>query len=419
MKEIDVMEESRVIIPLIEAAVEAAKPEKYLKDIKIGSNILSKGNEEIRFNNIYMIAVGKAALSMARPFLNVKFKDRIIISIEKGGIDDVIVSSHPLSSENGYLGARRVLDLISKTGENDLILFLLSGGASAILADYLIPTDLVNALFTDLMKAGADIFELNTVRKHLSFLKGGRMVKQTRSKILSLIVSDVMGDDLSTIGSGPTYFDNSTFQDAIEIMKKFNLDGKYPEIVQILKEPERYGLIETLKKEEFPHWRVVNEIICNNEKSLNAVEKKARGYGYGVVNLGTVVSGEARIVARELYKKFSSIGKKTVMVSGGETVVTVRGNGKGGRNQEFVLSLVREIKEDEVIASFGTDGIDGTSDAAGAVADYSTNIKARTLPVEKYLENNDSYSFFKKTNTLIITGPTGTNVMDIQIFIRK
>lgn len=419
MKKIDIMEESMVIIPLIEEAIEAAKPEKYLKDIKIGSNTLLKGNEEIRFNNIYMIAVGKAALSMARPFLNVRFKDRIIISIENDGMDDVIVSSHPLSNENGYLGARKVLDLISRTGEEDLILFLLSGGASAILADYLIPVSSVNALITDLMKAGADIFELNTVRKHLSFLKGGKLVKQTRSKILSLIVSDVMGDDLSTIGSGPTYFDNSTFQDAIEILKKFNLDGKYPEIVQILKEPERHGLMETLKKEEFPEWRVINEIICNNEKSLNAVEKKAKEYGYGVANLGTVVSGEARIAAKEIYKKFSSIGKKTVMVSGGETVVTVRGNGKGGRNQEFVLSLVREIKEDEVIASFGTDGIDGISDAAGAVADYSTNIKARTLPVEKYLENNDSYSFFKKTNTLIVTGPTGTNVMDIQIFIRK
>lgn len=419
MDKLNILEDSKIVIPLIEEAIEAAKPGKYLKNVKIQDKMLHYKDYEIKFENIYLIAVGKAAISMVRPFLDIKLKERVIVSIEKNGIDDVIVSSHPLSSESGYLGAKKIVNLLSKATENDLILFLLSGGASAILGDYIIPVEQANSLFSDLMRAGADIFELNAVRKHLSFLKGGRVVKLTKAKILSLIVSDVMGDDLSTIGSGPTYFDSYTFNDAIKVMEKFKLDIKYLGIMDMLRNPEKYGISETLKRDEFPEDRVFNEIICNNEKSLKAVENKGREMGYYVFNLGTVVSGEAKIVSKELYKKFLELEEKSIMVSGGEPVVTVKGTGKGGRSQEFVLSLVPFIGRNEIIASFGTDGIDGVTDAAGAVADYSTRKFAENMDIEKYLENNDSYNFFKKSGNLIITGPTGTNVMDVQIFIRK
>ncbi|MGC8700003.1 MAG: glycerate kinase type-2 family protein [Thermoplasmata archaeon] len=415
--DINILQENKSIIPLIESAIQAALPEQYLNEVRLSNKYLNYKDLLIDFENIYLIAVGKAAPSMSKPFLNYKFKKRIIISNESYGLNDVIISSHPFSNENGYFGAKEIENLLKNTKENDLVLFLLSGGASSLLADYVIPIDIVNSLFSDLMKNGADIFDLNTVRKHLSFLKGGRMAKITKSKILSLIISDVMRDDLSIIGSGPTYYDNSSFIDAIEVIKKFKLDKKYEKIIEILNNPAKYSLLETIKKNEFPSWRVWNKIICNNEKSLKAVEKKGNEMGFNVLNIGTTVSGEAKIVSKEIYRKFEDLENNSVLVSGGETVVTVKGKGKGGRNQEFVLSLLGEIKENEVIASFGTDGIDGPTDAAGAAADFST--KSTMDEIKNYLENNDSYNFFKKKGTLIFTGPTGTNVMDVQIFMKK
>ncbi|MGC8663645.1 MAG: glycerate kinase type-2 family protein [Thermoplasmata archaeon] len=416
---INILEENKLIIPLIDSAIEAAKPEKYMKNILVKNNILYFNDIEISFKNNYLIAIGKAAISMVKSLRPFNFKKKIIISNEKDPLDEVIISSHPLSNENGYLGALEIMKLISETDENDLIVLLLSGGASSMLADYRIPIEIANSLFSDLMKAGANIFELNMVRKHLSFLKGGRFAKSTKSKILTLIISDVLGDDLSTIGSGPTYFDNSTFKDAIEVMKKFHLENKYSKILKMFTDPENFSITETVKDKEFPKDRVWNKIICNNEKALKAAETEGIRFGFNVINLGTIVSGEAKLVSGELYSKFSSLDKKSILISGGETVVTVNGGGKGGRNQELVLSLVNEIKENEVIASFGTDGIDGVTDAAGAVADYSTRKRSSIEEINEYLRNNDSYNFFKKMGTLIMTGPTGTNVMDVQILIKR
>ncbi len=403
---VEILEKNKVILDLVETAIRAADPLPKILSMK--DDILSGD-----YRNIYIIGVGKASKRMMEAFEGVRAK-RFVVSREESPYG--IVAGHPYPDENSFRAARIILDLLRESGKGDLIVFLISGGASALVGDYVVDLERIKALTERLMKAGANIHELNRVRKHLSYLKGGRVVKYTEADIVSLIVSDVMGDDLSTIGSGLTSPDATTFQDAIEVMEKFPVDN---EIMDILRNPGRYGLIETVKEDEFPHERVKNIIICKNSDSLQAVEVRAKELGYYVKNLGTVVSGEARIVSHRLFDEFEKLQERSVLVSGGETVVRVKGHGKGGRNQELVLSLIDRIEGNQVITSFGTDGIDGPTDAAGAVADYSTRLKAEGMDWMDYLENNDSYSFFRRMGTLIITGPTGTNVMDVQIFMKN
>ncbi len=406
IKNVDILEENSIILDLMEIAIGAADP--YPKLISMKEDLL-KGVK----GKIFIIGAGKASKRMISAFEGIEAR-RFVVSKEKSEYG--IVAGHPYPDENSYIAAKRIMELLHESGSDDLVIFLISGGASALVGDYAIPLEKIKDLTEKLMKAGANIHDLNKVRKHLSYLKGGRVVKQTRARIISLIVSDVMGDDLSTIGSGMTAPDSTTFEDALEVLEKYNV--RDAEIEDMLKFPERYGLSETVKEDEFPYDRVRNVIICKNSDSLKAVEERAVNLGYTVKNLGTVVSGEARIVSQKIYGEFEKMPEKSILISGGEPVVTVKGKGKGGRNQEFVLSLLYRIKKNEVIGSIGTDGIDGPTGAAGAVADYSTVIKSSGMDVEKFLVNNDSYTFFRKMGTLIFTGPTGTNVMDVQIFIR-
>lgn len=415
--DVNIYEQNKIIMKFIENTIDAVKPDKFMKDIVFNGNEIIYKDILINYENLYVISVGKAALGMFQNIKPKKIKEKIVVSNVNN--QDVIFSSHPFSNENGILVAKWIKKILENAGRNDLILFLISGGSSSMVADFVISLNIANSLFYDLMKSGADIYELNTVRKHLAYLKGGKVIKLTNAKILSFIVSDVIGDDLSTIGSGLTYYDNSTFEDALNILYKYNLDKKYPEVINILKNPEKFGIEETLKKSEFPEDRVFNKIICNNEIALKAAKQYAENLNYYAKNLGTVIKGEAREVSKLIYNKFSELENKSVLIAGGESTVKVKGIGMGGRNQEFVLSLVKYIKENEVIASFGTDGIDGNTDAAGAVADYSVRLRSKNIDLDYYLNNNDSYTFFKKLGTLIYTGNTGTNVMDVAIFIKN
>ncbi|MEM0116084.1 MAG: DUF4147 domain-containing protein [Thermoplasmata archaeon] len=404
--DVNILEKNKIIIKLMEKAIQAADP--YPKIISMKNEIFHNST-----GKIYIIGVGKGSSRMILAFEGIEAK-RFVVSNE--GSRYGISAGHPYPNENSYLAAKEILEILKESKENDLVIFLISGGASSLVGDYIVSVEKIREITEKLMKAGADIYDLNTVRKHISYLKGGRVIKYTKARIISLIVSDVMGDDLSTIGSGLTSPDETTFSDALEILEKYNIKDK--EIEEILKKPEKFQIFETVKKDEFPYDRVKNIIICRNFDSLKAVESEAKNLGYNVKNLGTIVSGEARIISQKIYDEFDTMPSHSVLVSGGEPVVTVKGNGKGGRNQEFVLSLIKRIKENEVIGSIGTDGIDGPTDAAGAVADYSTLIKSSEYEIMEYLNNNDSYSFFKKMGTLIITGPTGTNVMDVQIFLK-
>jgi glycerate-2-kinase len=407
MNEINILEKNKVILELIQEAIRAADPLPKLMEIR--NNIL-KG----QYGRIYIIGVGKASKRMMMAFEDVDAKKFVV---SKEYFPYGIVAGHPYPDENSYEAARRILNMLKEAKMNDLVIFLISGGASSLVGDYVVPLEKIREITERLMKSGANIYELNKVRKHLSYLKGGRVIRYTNARIISLIVSDVMGDALSTIGSGLTSPDETTFMDAIDVMEKYSIRDN--DIMDILKNPDKHGLFETIKYDEFPVERVDNIIICKNSDSLKAVENKALALGYNVKNLGTIVSGEARVASSMLFDKFEKLPEKSVLISGGETVVTVRGKGKGGRNQELVLSSLNRIGENDVITSFGTDGIDGPTDAAGAVADYSTRKRSEGINIMEYLENNDSYTFFKKMGTLIITGPTGTNVMDVQIFMKN
>ena len=302
---------------------------------------------------------------------------------------------------------------------------LISGGGSALLSYPRISLkDMKNT--TDLLlKSGADINQINTVRKHLSFVKGGQLIKNVKCKVICFIISDIAGDPLEFISSGPTYPDSTTFDDAEKILREYGLFNKIPiSVKNIINDGLNGNIPETLKKNNPIFQKVTNVIIANNALACKEAEKKAKQLGYQTMILTTSLEGEAKDVGLYLTDKvndFQSFDKKIVFISGGETTVTVKGNGIGGRNQEMVLSCVRNIAGKNIVfSSFSTDGIDGNNDAAGAIADtftFDRAIKIKADPI-KFLNDNNSYNFFKNLKDLLYTGPTGTNVMDLQLIVR-
>jgi hydroxypyruvate reductase/glycerate 2-kinase len=323
--------------------------------------------------------------------------------------------------------------MLKELDKNSLVICLISGGGSALLvAPYrgisLADKQEVTGL---LLKAGADICELNTVRKHISAVKGGRLAEAAQpAAIISLILSDVIGDRLDMIASGPTAPDKTTYSDAYNVIRKFRLEDSLPASVAEIIDKGMCGLVpETPKDDNLIFQSVRNIIIGSNKIATDAAKKAAELLGYSATVISNEVSGEASIVAGELARKSIALkkalnsGDKACLIAGGETTVTVRGNGKGGRNTELALVFGMEIKGLPGITflSAGTDGTDGATDAAGAVVDGQTVAKAAESGIDawEHLKNNDSYTFFSKTGDLFITGPTGTNVMDLQIVLME
>ncbi len=316
------------------------------------------------------------------------------------------------------MGARRIAQIASQAGPDDLIVCLISGGASALLPLPAPPITLAQKQKTTrlLLHCGASIHEINCVRKHMSRIKGGQLARLAYpATLVTLILSDVVGDDLDVIGSGPTVPDRSTVADARAILAKYRI-------------PNKLSLEETPKPGDKVFEKTHNAIVGSNALAVDAAVKEARSLGFHTLLLSTFVEGEAREVARvyaAIAKQIRATGRpiKTpaCVIAGGETTVTVRGNGVGGRNQEFALAAAMDIPglRDVVILSAGTDGTDGPTDAAGAIADGSTLARAQALGLDAaaFLANNDSYRFFEATGDLIKTGPTGTNVADVQLIL--
>ena len=338
---------------------------------------------------------------------------------------------HPIPDENGLKATKRMIELLKKNAtEKTLVLCLISGGGSALLvAPYEgVTLEEKKVVTTLLLKAGADIEELNTVRKHISRVKGGRLAEHCYpAKIVSFILSDVIGDHLETIASGPTAPDETTYKHALTVLKKYNLFKNVPpNVLDLLRKGEKGIIPETLKKDNPVLKKVTNIIVGNNKKALNAIKNQAIKLGFNAQIISTEIHGEAREVAKSLATRALKVKKTSdnlpvCLISGGETTVTVKGSGMGGRNTELALAFALEIAGTKGITllSAGSDGTDGITDAAGAIVNADTIYKAKNLGLnpKTYLENNDSYSFFKKTGELFITGPTGTNVMDIQIIL--
>jgi len=341
---------------------------------------------------------------------------------------EVVEAGHPIPDRTGLAAGQRVLDLIKKAGERDLVIVLLSGGASALL-----PAPVEGVSLTDkqvvttlLLRSGATIQEINAVRKHVSHLKGGNMATAAApATVLTLVLSDVVGNDLAGIGSGPTVPDPTTFHDAMAILHHYDLWDKIPQAIKDhLVQGSRSGSSETPKPNHPAFAKVHNVIIGDVRVALDAAAAQARRLGFHPVILSSSLTGEAREVAkvfgamiREIVAADRPIKRPAALLAGGETTVTVRGTGAGGRCQEFTLALALEIAGLKKVTVFacGTDGVDGSTDAAGAVADGATLERAQALGMQpqRFLDQNDSYTFFHSLAQTLQTGPTRTNVTDL------
>jgi hydroxypyruvate reductase/glycerate 2-kinase len=395
------------------------------------------------FNRLFIVGFGKAAFLMTKAVCD-KVSNLITggVVITKYGhaLDrnlhpniELHEAGHPIPDNNGLAATKNAVSLLKLADERTLVLCLISGGGSALLSA---PKGAVS--FDDkqratelLLKAGASINELNTVRKHISEIKGGRLAEYAYpAKVVSLILSDVIGDELDVIASGPTTPDSTTYRMALDVVEKYRLAEKLPEaVLDILKDGVEGMVADTPKEGNQIFEGVENIIIGSNRKAALAAMEKAKELGFNATILSTEIQGEAIDAARWLAKKAIETkrlledkdGKKICLISGGETTVTVKGKGKGGRNTELALVFALEVtgREGITFLSAGTDGTDGPTDAAGAIVSGETIQKAESLNLdpESYLANNDSYTFFSKTGELFITGPTGTNVMDLQIIL--
>ncbi|HEY7746370.1 MAG TPA: glycerate kinase [Desulfuromonadales bacterium] len=343
----------------------------------------------------------------------------------------VCEAGHPVPDGNGLRATAELIDLVQAADVRTLIVTLISGGGSALLVSPQDGISLADKQRTTslLLNAGADIGELNTVRKHLSRVKGGRLAEAAYpATVVSLILSDVIGDRLDVIASGPTAADPTTYGEALGILERYRLSEQVPPpVLDLLRRGDRGDIPETPKAGSPFLDRVENIIVGSNRQALEAAARSAREHGFTVEILSVELAGEAREVGRQLARQaLTAAGRKSgdtglCLLAGGETTVTVRGKGKGGRNMELALAFAIEIEGQPGITllSAGTDGTDGPTDAAGAIVDGETVVSARLkgLDPREYLDNNDSYNFFKTCGGLLITGATGTNVMDIQILV--
>jgi glycerate 2-kinase len=435
----------RIALILLETAISAVNPQKLLRNrVQLQENTLKIDDLQLdldRYNRILVIGGGKASGAMAES-LEELLADRIdkgFINIPEGSSHKFKVKAielneagHPIPSEQGQRGAKRILELMNDVDEHSLVIFLLSGGGSALLPlpQNDITLDEMKVVTTLLLKCGATINEINVVRKHFSRIKGGRLaVASHPATMLCLILSDVIGDPLSSIASGPTVPDPSTYSDAIHILKRYGIWEETPLTIRRFMEDGLNGLNEESPKPGDPRFAKVHNIVLgNNGIALAAAEAQAKKMGFNSLILSSYVSGEAKHVGtvlasigRELMVRDQPAQKPCVILAGGETTVTVTGEGRGGRNGELALNAAFGLEgfEGVTLSSVGTDGIDGMSDSAGAIIDGSTleRAKAKGLNPLDFLQNNDSHTFFKELGDLIYTGPTGTNVNDVMLVV--
>ncbi len=405
-------------LEILEAGLQAADPKNIIskfvtpKEIKIDSKIFNIEN----YSSIYTVAFGKAADSMTRA-LNaiIPIKSGIIVIPKgvkakiKGKKFQIFNPRHPKPDQTSVKAAKEVMKYVQNKKSGELIIFLVSGGGSSLLAmpDDITLDDKIHVTNL-LLKSGVTIQEVNCVRKHLSKIKGGKLVENMKCDGISLVMSDVEGDDLSSIASGTTYMDDTTYANALEILKKYKLRWRMPsEVLQVLEN----GLEneKPLKKS-----KIQNHIIANNNDCLKNMQKAAEKKGYKVIKIQ--LFGDIKEAVTKILENISE-SQKTCLIFGGETTVKVLGKGMGGRNQEIVLRILKNTQKFKkiTIASMGTDGIDGNSIFAGAITE---NVRIDLSTMKEFLKNNDSGRFFQKQKGNIVTNFTHTNLMDIGVVLR-
>lgn len=400
---------------IIDAAIKSALPDtavkKALQDL------------ELPEGKLLLVSIGKAAWSMARAasdILGDKIDDGVVITKyghSQGELPNIRIyeAGHPVPDDNSFAATEQAIQLVSNLTSKDLVLFLISGGGSALFEKPLVPKETLEDVTKQLLASGADIVEINTIRKRLSAVKGGKFAKLCEpAQVLSIVLSDIIGDPLDMIASGPAYPDTSTSEQALEIIKKYN--------ISITKEVE-----ELLKVETPDTITNVKTMITGSVKQLcAATEKTCRELGYEPIILTASLNCQAREAGSfmaSIAQYYNNSDKSLAFIAGGETVVHVKGTGKGGRNQELALSAAEGIAglDNIAIFSIGSDGTDGPTDAAGGYVDTNTKkiLAEKGISIFDVLENNDAYNALKQCDGLIITGPTGTNVNDLSVLLIK
>jgi len=424
------------------AGVDNVLPDKLIRNqVKVDGSMLFISSMQFsldKINRIFIVGAGKASAMMAKEIENI-LGDRITdghIVVKYGHAVElkyitITEASHPVPDHNGYVASQKILEIVSQAEENDLVVCLLSGGGSALLADFpdgctLNDMVIVNDL---LLKSGADIKETNAVRKHLSKVKGGQLARAAHpASLVSLLLSDVINDPLDVIASGPTVPDTSTFDDAMIVLKKYDLLAKVPhQVLSYLQQGVGKLSPETPKQGDPIFKSTHNIIIGSNKIALDAACQKAKEVGLNPITITSTLEGDAIKIAEQLiitalkFQSDSTIKKPCCLLFGGETTIKVNGSGTGGRNQHLALHAASLLnnKNGITLLSAGTDGGDGPTAAAGAVVNLKTKEQSVAIGIDlqKYLNEFDSFHFFEKAGGHIVTGPTMTNVMDLIVVI--
>ena len=433
---------------IFRSCVAAVDPYNAVKRfVALDGDILRLGHEEEKtvefdlsaFDRVQVVGGGKATAPMAKAIEDV-LGPRLqggVINVKYGfttslSCIEIKEAGHPIPDENGVLGTKKILGVLRECGENDLIFSLISGGGSALLPHPAGEITLVEkqAMTRMLIECGASIDEINALRKHISSSKGGQMARAAfPATTINLMLSDVVEDKMDVIASGPFVPDSSTYREVQEVLEKYKLTDIPPAVGNHLRAGLEGRLSETPKEGDPVFKRVYNRIVGSNMIALQAAGKKAEEFGYRTVILSSMVEGETREVARvhaaiakEILKTAHPVSTPACVISGGETTVTIRGDGLGGRNQEFCLAAAMDLDgmpPRVVILSGGTDGNDGPTDAAGGIVDGLTVRRAEEADIKAlaFLDNNDAYHFLQKTGDLLMTGPTNTNVMDVRLIL--
>lgn len=427
----------RDALEIFDAALRAASPRAAILRVvtRDGNVLLLNGQPfaDVTRGRVIVIGMGKAGAPMAQAIEEL-VGDQIdagAVTVKYGHVAPtqkikLYQAGHPLPDQNGVRGTQAIVNLLRDSSADDLVICLVSGGGSALM-EWLgdgVTLDDLRGLTNELLRCGATINEINALRKHLSRVKGGQLARLAQpARVLALILSDVLGSPLDVIASGPTAPDSSTFTDCLQILDRYALREKIPaNILAYLERGARGEIPETPKIDDALFERVTNVIVADNQIACDAAAREAKQRGYAVEMVGTQLQGDARTLALDFARRGLRAHPATFILGGGEPTVVLHGNGKGGRAQEWVLAAAREIAGDHhiVVLSAGTDGTDGPTDAAGALADNQTMARARALGLDAdaFLENNDAYHFFRALDDLVMTGPTNTNVNDLMIVLR-
>lgn len=393
---------ARIISSAFQSVHAGEAVKNYLQNIQLPSA-----------KRVYAFGLGKAACEMTSAIAeSVQLTDSLIITKHASSLDlkpvTIIEGNHPIPGEDSLLAGRAALRFVSQLIRDDLLICLISGGGSALMAAPIIPLSELQSLTSTLLGNGARIDQINTLRRHLDSLKGGGLALAANgAQIISLILSDVVGDPIEAIASGPTAADPTTREDSLALVKR--LGGL------------NYPFRETLKPDDPTFNNIQNHIIASNDIALRAAKKKAEEEGFFSEIIYSGLQGEAREIGKKLAWDLKTYQDKFprpfCLLAGGEMTVTIKGHGKGGRNQELVLGAVDVLREmkDVMLISIATDGEDGPTDAAGALAGNGSAHRAEALGMaaSEFLSRNDSYSYFAKLDDLLKTGPSGTNVNDL------